>query len=59
MTNYDNQRYSPLRDPETGIVKNFVYFILNKFVILQHHRPNSVCVNIFSGDPYKIVLQPK
>ena len=20
---------------------------------------NSVCVNIFSGDPYKIVLQPK
>lgn len=26
MTNYDNQRYYPLRDPETGIVKNFVYF---------------------------------
>lgn len=25
MTNYDNQRYYPLRDPETGIVKNFVY----------------------------------
>ena len=40
MTNYDNQRYYPLRDPETGIVKNFVYFILNKFVILQHNRPN-------------------
>lgn len=29
MTNYDNQRYYPLRDPETGIVKNFVYFILS------------------------------